>query len=67
MKFLKSFREKKPEIFPCQTFLSGVVHIVYQSVLIPRKLPCSTKVLGYAPVTIVTKNSISDIAVAILD
>ena len=38
---LKSFQEKKLEIFPCGAFVSRVVLYmdVYQGVLIPRKLP----------------------------
>ena len=38
---LKSFQEKKLEIFPCGAFVSRVVLYmdVYQSALIPRKLP----------------------------
>ena len=38
-------------MFPCGDFLSRVVHeIVYQSALIPRKLPSPKKIPGYAPV-----------------
>ena len=46
MQFLiKSFQEKKPLIFLCGAFFSRLFMIVYQSALIPRKLPCPKKFL----------------------
>ena len=41
----KSFQDKISEIFPCGVFFFVLYMIIYQSALIPRKLPCPKKFL----------------------